>query len=94
MFVYLLCLQGYCTKPSLFDFCPVVLPGQPCTNTVGPQSICVENSDQDSSVIANCVVHRCVQVEGSDLMAFTLTINGMWIPHDGILPLFVFVCFS
>ena len=45
----------------------------------GPQAICVEDSDRSTTVLANCVTHRCVQVEGSDLMTFSLTINGMWV---------------
>jgi len=56
---------------------------------LGPQAICVENSDRSASVLANCITHRCVQVEGSDLMAFSLTINGMcnryYNVHDRVL---------
>lgn len=44
----------------------------------GPQSICVENNNPDPSamIVANCVVRRCVQIQGTDLIAFSLTVNG------------------
>ena len=43
----------------------------------GPQSICVQsnNSDPDASIVANCVVRRCVQIQGTELTAFSLTFN-------------------
>ena len=44
----------------------------------GPQSICVESNDPDPSatVVANCVARRCVQIQGTDLIAFSLAVNG------------------
>ena len=39
----------------------------------GPQSICVANSNTND---ANCVAHQCVQIQGTQLTAFSLTING------------------
>ena len=50
----------------------------------GPQSICVANSNTN---VANCVVHQCVQIQGTELMAFSLTVNG-------IVWLLAFVMFS
>ena len=43
-----------------------------------PQSICVEinNPDPNFNAIYNCVVHRCVQIEGTELVAFSLSFNG------------------
>lgn len=52
----------------------------------GPQSICVEtNRDPDFSTIYNCVVHDCFQIEGTELVAFTLTFNSQteWCYPDG-----------
>ena len=42
----------------------------------GPQSICVASSSTNE---ANCVAHRCVQIQGTELVAFSLTINGITI---------------
>ena len=44
----------------------------------GPQSICVDsnNPDPSATIVANCVVHRCVQIQGTELIAFSLTFNG------------------
>ena len=42
----------------------------------GPQSICVAKKNTN---VANCVAHRCVQIQGTELMAFSLTINGIVI---------------
>lgn len=39
----------------------------------GPQSICVPSS---STNVANCVAHRCVQIQGTELLAFSLSVNG------------------
>ena len=45
-----------------------------------PDSICVASSDPNNpSSTANCVVHRCVQIQGTNLTAFSLTINSMCI---------------
>ena len=43
-----------------------------------PQSICVETNNPDPSfnAIYNCVVHHCVQIEGTELVAFSLSFNG------------------
>ena len=43
-----------------------------------PQSICVENSNPhpNASFIANCLVRNCVQIQGTELMAFSLDFNG------------------
>ena len=42
----------------------------------GSQSICVPSSDTN---VANCVERRCVQIQGTELMAYSLTVNGMAI---------------
>ena len=39
----------------------------------GPQSICVASNTTND---ANCVARRCVQIQGTELMAFSLTVNG------------------
>lgn len=41
----------------------------------GPQSVCVPSNDTND---ANCVEHRCVQIQGTELLAFSLTINGTY----------------
>ena len=69
VYVLFFCLQSSCRQRSLFDLCPIVIPGRSCSNG----SICVEDSDHSD---ANCVSNHCVQVEGSDLMAFSLTTFG------------------
>ena len=45
---------------------------------LGPQSICVEinNPDPNDFLIANCLVRNCVQIQGTELTAFSLTFNG------------------
>ena len=42
----------------------------------GPQSICVMSNNTS---VANCVAHRCIQIQGTELLAFSLTINGIII---------------
>ena len=45
-----------------------------------PDSICVASSDPNNRLsTANCVVHRCVQIQGTNLTAFSLTINSMYV---------------
>jgi len=55
----------------------------------GPDSICVASSDPNNpSSTANCVVHRCVQIQGTNSTAFSLTINSMCVAVAIGLPLY------
>lgn len=84
----------YCTM-HFWRFCAVdssLIPSGIIMDR-GPQSICVENSNSVATNIANCLVRRCVQIQGSELMAFSLTFNGKVIiayckgSHKGFLRL-------
>jgi len=48
---------------------------------LGPNSICVENTNRGTDTLANCVMHHCVQIQGTELMAFSLTVNGKQPPE-------------
>lgn len=47
---------------------------------MGPNSICVEDADRSTSILTSCVVHHCVQIEGTELVALALIINSKQQP--------------
>ena len=47
------------------------------------QSICTEAGKPSNQFNVNCVGRRCVQIEGTDLVALAIVVNGMLLVTIG-----------
>ena len=65
---------------TIIVICYTAIPAEVIAD-FGPQAICVEDSNHSTTVFANCVTYRCVQVEGSDLKWYVGTTMDMIAFH-------------